>query len=606
MLNIIIIIIIIIIVLFILINRNKQKIFLLKEVYEHGIDYLTQNHDTYCDLYNSACVYRYKAIVNKTDDVVILINILNTKVLNTNFRWYKEIGIPKTICQALFYLNSNNIRLDSYIIKDLFITFKEWVPDPFRKSDKTKEIDLFIYDKCIFYIIMIKLNYYLDLFIHFDKNLYEDITFVFTKDPIILSCKIMSESDGIYSDGSIMYESIPSIMKTGNMILDNFLYSKYILKINTNQKTINTLINIIISELNFYGAFSNYNQYFQTVKLICQLGYCHEKYINTITDTRYLIKSLCKYNLYINETNLEPTLKKHISYKIDDNIKFTILTVNGIVRVMKNGFGITSSNYTGFCYKNETDLISRCCIKLVDPNIHNYYYQSDKNNKIAYNIQNILLTTHQYLAIPVTRNHSILGYQLDNTNLFVAKGFTFEYGRLQAYEILSFNGIISVNHIKFNRHINKVSLIIFMWKKTKFQLNNGKELYIENNIIQCSESIYVFEENNYLIFHTSVYDPKLDIVIAFSINKSLNDIKIRPSNDIVCTGLMEIRERLENEYMNKYNFYPKDFDPSKNQYFELSSHNLGFILASPYDNIATNINDKDVIIYDNGVRFIYL
>lgn len=244
----------------------------------------------------------------------------------------------------------------------------------------------------------------------------------------------------------------------------------------------------------------------------------------------------------------------------------------------------------------------------MDPNALDYYNIINKNRSIIYNIQNILI--NDKIVEILDRDHVSIGKPISDNELFSAKAFTFNYGRLQSYELLTFNGIISVNHITLDNrdnNINNIKFVIFRWIKTDYTIiDNDTKLYIAEQYIESNYSIHVMEQDGFLIFYADiVYNFINDIIIGFSINREFaSNITIRPDITTVCEGLIRIKERRDDPVLKNYSVTPSTFDPDGIHYFELTNYNLGFVLYGPWDNVASSINNINVVIMNNGVRYI--
>ncbi|CCU55601.1 unknown similar to AMEV124 [Choristoneura biennis entomopoxvirus] len=633
MIILIIILIILICMLFYLstIDNMLKNNYLLKPIHINLINSQIITYNTDREISHASTCFKYIVILSnkKLKDYTILKNILDNidENVNVNDRWSKQIYIPREISISLFLLE--NMK-DVNIMKKLFEFFLIWSPNPFYVGNTNVREQIFnIYSKCLSYIIMFKLNNKYSLNLNINEVIYNECLDFFKADLEILSCKTLSDIPGYYSDGSYTSGSpmIPAAIFEGLIILDNLLLMSFVLNIDINVNLLNSFLFMIEREINYYGCFidtlrrefTRSSIRLQITQIIFQIGACIPIDIIHLVNTKILLKYPNLYNItsYL-PNNVYPTLLNNVPY-VKDNIKyFNVLTVNGSIKCVMNGFGITTSNYTSFCYVNNqlgyaedlrvTTQFNRCCIQLTDPESFEYYFLSNNRpNGIIYNIQNILI--NDIMITPYGRDHAILGYNLNESEIFSAKGFTFENGRLQSYEILSDNNIISVNHLTLNSYnnIDNIKFIIFRWASTNYSLSeNNTLLKISNFTIYTNQPIQIIHFNNYLIFYINI-PISLDIIIPFSINRDLSSIIIRPDPNTICTGLFKIKERRENIYQQKYDIIPTDFDLYGTHYFELL-HPIkkGFILYGPWPNVATVINNKDVNVLYNGVRYINL
>lgn len=370
---------------------------------------------------------------------------------------------------------------------------------------------------------MFKMNIKYSLNLNISEELYNNCLDFFKQNLDTSPCEILSDNPGYYSDGSYVSGSplVPTGMIEGSLILDNLLFMKYVANIEINVNMLNSFLYIIERELNFYGSFidtfrrefTRSSALLQIIQIIFQIGACIPFDVTDITSTKILLKYPYLYKIFSNlPENAYPTLIYNLPY-IKNNIRiFNTLTVNGTVRCTMNGFGITTSNYTSFCYVNNklgyaedlriTTQFSRCCIQITDPNSFEYYFESNnRGNGIIYSIQNILI--NDIIINPFEKDHAILGYELNDSQIFVAKGLTFDNGRLQSYEILSDNSIISVNHLTLNSYenINSIKFVVFRWINTKYELSkNNTILKISDYKIYTHEPINIIYFNRYLIF----------------------------------------------------------------------------------------------------------
>jgi hypothetical protein len=625
-----IIIFIIIIIIYSYVSTNMTD-YLLRIIHINLLKNQTITYNNDRALHHAATCFKYCVIINnkKYNNFTILKNILNNtdETVDVTDRWSKQINIPREITMSLYILN---YVYDISLMKDLFRLFLIWSPNPFFVGNTlSRERTIFIYSKCLSYIIMFKLNKKYSLNLNIDEDIYNECLNFFTTELEILSCKILSNEPGYYSDGSYTYGTpmIPAAILNGSNILDNLLFLKFVVDININTNLLNSYLFMLEREVNFYGCFiDTFGRNFtrssarlHLTQIIFQIGACISFDIINVTSTKILLKYPYLYNTYFNlPENAYPVLRKNIPY-VKNNVKlFSTLTVNGIVRCTMNGFGITSSNYTSFCYVNDqighgellriTTQFSRYCIQLTDPNSYEYYFESNNmSNGIIYNIQNILID--DIMIVPMDRDHALLGYQLNESEIFVAKGLTFDNGRLQSYEILSDNSIISVNHITLSSHedISNIKFVVFRWILTDYDLSqNDTVLKISNYVVYSQYPIEIIRFNRYLIFYSNI-PIESDMIISFSVNRNLSSIIIKPDEYTICSGLFEIKERRNNLYQQQYEVVPSDFDLNGTHYFELLYPiKRGFILYGPWDNVAISIDNKTVNILDNGVRYIDL
>jgi hypothetical protein len=610
---------------------NKNTI-LMKNVYNRIIELQSDNlYNTYYDIYILSCKLRLLQLINKKIETQDLNRILEDKGTISDW-WIYEIGIPMNICYLLSTVNDNFINSNKILITKILNLFITRVPNPFVRAGNpnTYENGSNLYYKCSYYLAIYLLNNKYNLNVSLDNESYNDILKVFATMPEINSCKVISSTRtfGFYDDGSYLSSNIntgiPNIMSYGLGGLDSIIFVKYILHLPINENLLNLYVTSVMNELNYYGAyidtygrgFTRHRALIQTVQVILQLAYINPNAINKITDTKFITHSIANIsNTDVKLINLYPALYNNVSHETNDDIKITILTVNGSARIMKNGFGITSSGYTGFAKFNEyylgsdayddlvrNTLFSRCCIQIMDPNAFYYYYITNRNDSIIFNIQNIIINNE--IMLPYLGDHALVAYRINENELFVSKGYTFEKGRLQSYEILTNYSVLCVNHITLNAP-ELLELVVFRWAYTDYDFSdNNTTLYIENFTIRTSAPMSVLNISGFLIFTISM-PINNDYILAFSINRDLN-IDLRPDTNTVCSGAMVIKEHRENDYIKNYNFIPSNFDPEGIHYFELTNYNMGFILYSPYDNVATNINDVEVTVSDNGVRYVLL
>ncbi|AAG02830.1 hypothetical protein AMV124 [Betaentomopoxvirus amoorei] len=594
-------------------NENYNKYF-LQRIHRKILNIQNNNFNTPKDMLFSASEFSYKVLINrgKINDFSILYNI-NKSDLDIN-NWYARVGIPRTLCMSIYMIKNPDLN----IIKNLFIKFLKWIQNPLQSHKNVSEL----YSKCLCYIIIVTINKKYSLNIDINNIIYQNALNVFIEDLEIIPCNTLKNlKPGYYSDGSFTNSlpMIPSAISIGSECLDSIFYAMYILKIPVSDNLLHIFINMNYNEFNYYGcnidnlgmSFTRNKTKLQILQIMCQILTHFNKLKSTI-NIKFLINNIntIYYNSILN-LNLYPTIENNIDYQPDDIVYYDILTVSGIIRCRKNGFSVVSSNYTSFCYLNEygnednlniSTRFCKCCIQIMDPNSLEYYNIINNNNDTIYNIQNILINDN---LIEINgRDHAIVGERLYTGDLFSAKSFTFNYGRLQSYEIIHYSSIISINHITINNNnANNLKFIIFRWIKTDYNISDNKrKLYIADQYIETNYNIKVLEQRGFLLFYIDINITNIkDIIIGFSINRSLSSVIIRPDANTICDGLIHIKERRENKELMEYIFEPIDFDPDGIHYFELNK-NLGFILYGPWDNVAIKLNNINIDVFNNGVR----
>ncbi|CCU56480.1 unknown similar to AMEV195 [Mythimna separata entomopoxvirus 'L'] len=606
----------------ILYNIHKQLILLF--------DILNNNYDI--NIYSFVFKYLIN-LSNKNNISYIEYDILKNILKNKNVILYnKEVIIPYNICTSLYTIN----YIDEFILLELFILFNMWISDPFS-NNVNYDYKINLYQKCLTYIIMYKMNTKYNLNLEYDINIYNKCLELYNTEPVINPANefLFPLQDGFYTDGSYISPNsnnlsnsfIPASLKEGSYILDTLMYAKYILKINVNNNLLNNYIKTITNELNYYGSFYDTlgniildNRYrLMIAQIIFQIGYNSYKNIYKILNTKIIYDSIKIYKSAIINSNLYPSIDRNIEYKPDNIVKFFIQPISGIVRVIKNGFGITSSNYTNICSRNDSNLInnrfSRYSIELTDPNSYEYY----NTTNTIYNIQNILYYINYGefpLVSPIQFSYGIIAYPLNYNELFVAKNSIFSSGSIKSYEILSYNSIISINNIILldnYPHNGYYEFVVFRWINSPYIFyNDNKEAHIQNFKIYSNYPMKATVRDGCIFLLVIFYNEDRSIYnydIVFSINRDLSDIVIRPDINTLCDGILYIKQGIDNNYISEYNLFPNSFNINlfREIYFELIYPlNYGFFVNGNIPDNLIQVNNNPVIIMDNGVRYIKL
>ncbi|AAG02901.1 hypothetical protein AMV195 [Betaentomopoxvirus amoorei] len=629
----IIIYILIVILFLVLILYNYKKKYEEEEIDETNYDYLLQkyhlslikiqniNYNSDEEINIASFYFKYITRISINPDNYsifndILSNILNNSNVSITNKYYKAISIPKNICMSVFLLDYT--KLNKEVLTEIFLLFIKW-NNELKHMFEYKNNE-YVYSNALIYIIMYTINEKYSLNIELNTDEYNRNLLIFNTPPLILSCKVLNNTPGFYSDGSYTYNSplLPGSIIEGSEILDVIIFAKYILFIQVNDDLIQKYFDVVMKELHYYGCFmdtvgykiESATQSSYITQIIFQLSYIYPEILSYITDSNYLLKNIILDINSIQNTNLFPTLINKLNYLNNEKTRFDIHTVNGTMRVIKNGYGITSSNYSSFCYNDDININNRFLkysIEISNPYYSNYIISFINARFGILKIQNIF--TNNINSSIKGNDHASVGYILNDNELFVAKGYTAQDYRMQSYEILTYNSIVSVNHMTLNYDlIGSLDIIIFIWRNSPIRFfNNFREVHIENYKIYCNYPMKTLRLTEFMIFTITVRDFN-DLVVSFSINRPLTDIILRPDESTVCSGIMTIKEKRENKYIQDYVFTPEDFDPLGIHYFEVFIYELkiGFVLYGPFENVATRINDKNVIVNNNGVRYILL
>ncbi|CCU55553.1 unknown similar to AMEV195 [Adoxophyes honmai entomopoxvirus 'L'] len=627
MIKILYIIIIIIIILLIMIKFNDifyninecKKIdlynnFILKRFYTNILDLYPDDKEY--DLYTESFIYKYKTVTNTfkyNQEIEILKNILSKLTLNTIDDSYI---IPLNLCTSIYLLKPN---IDTEYLRNIFILF----------LNKITENDIFtldtyfkLYSRCAIYIIMYRLNNCYNLEIDFDENEYNNCLNIFNKNPIIISCKSINNIPGFYSDGSYVYDNPPkpgSVIE-GSAIFDILLFAKYILKIPINNVLIDSYYRILTNEICFnsiyyettgnkfiYGSFISY-----FTQIMFQLTYYYPETTRLYNIINvYNNNNIKYYNESLYNLNIYPSIDWKVYDNIDNYIKYTINTVNGNMRISNTRNYISSFNYSSFCYVNDIKNKNTYLRYGIKNNINiNFYTQLNNLNLPLVGIQNLITIENNSLKIieisPYGSDHASVAYILNDNELFVGKRMITTKYMICSYEILSFNSIISVNHIT-NITESFTDFIIFISNLATVNRIDENTVITLSYTLRCNKDIDVTTIGEMNFFTTKILNFE-DTVITFSINRDISNLITRPDDNTICSGFMEIKEKRENEYMNEYDIIPNDFDPLGYRYFEMSIYNLklGFVLYGPFENVARYIDNKEVIVEESGVRYIIL
>ncbi|CCU55862.1 unknown similar to AMEV195 [Choristoneura biennis entomopoxvirus] len=604
------------------INNN----FLLKDFYIRLINIQTINYYDDHELNKASFYFKYKTITdtfNYNEDVYILTNIMNNINIPITNSMYK-IYIPLNICTSLCF-NSN---INNNIIRNLFIKFIEW-------NIEYTDMDNYyskLYSKALIYIIMYSLDKKCKLNIKFNDNIYNNSLQILNTDPIIISCQNMNQSPGFYSDGSYTYINnnrlmVPGSIVEGSIVFDVLLFAKYILNIYVSDALIDSYYNILTREYIGLKIFDettghkflqdSFISYY--TQIIFQTIYYNPDYITSTLLTIFTainITRLAESGIY--NLNTYPSLLSLTSNNINSNNKFIINTVNGNMRVINNNIGVTSFNYSSFCYNNDIDIdiynsankntYLRYGLKIIFNITDNPYEYFNSINLPLFNIQSMLSIQNDTIIpieiFPIGDDHASVGYELNENELFVAKKMVTSGYMIISYEILTSNTVLSINHIT-NLSSVFTDFVIFISTSDIIPIDEFS-VRTSNYAIRSNYAISTIVIGIYRIIKVNLTTN--NTVIAFTINRELVDISIRPDNNTICSGLLEIKEKRENTYMDNYIYIPSNFDPSGTRYFEMSIYDLhlGFVLYGPFTNVAREINGKEVIVNDKGVRYIHI